>query len=111
MQAGAEVKLDGATVRGDFPGNPEAGLKGLSLAVQADQDTAREVANGFGSILLHQQWIESFRFAAKTEMEFAAGLAGRVAAGETGPAQGKGKGENNPNAAHHCVTSCGGRTS
>src|SRR2546427_10664198 len=108
MQAGAEVKLDGATVRRDFPGNREAGLKGLSLAVQADQDTAREVANGFGSILLDQQWIESFRVAAKTEMEVAAGLAGRVCPGEIGPAQGKGKGQNNPNRTQRGVTSRGG---
>src|SRR6266403_5173419 len=104
------MKFDGAAVRADFPGHGQAWLKRLCLPIQSDQDAARQVPNAFGSIFLHQQRIESFRFAAKTKMEFAARLDSRFGARESWPAQSKGKGDNNPNAAYHWATSCDGRT-
>src|SRR5437016_14055204 len=98
MKAGAKMKFDGATVRSDFPGDGQAGLKGLRLPVEADQNAAGEIANGFGGIFLYEQRIESFWFTAQTEMEFAAGLDSRFGAGESRPAQNKNKSENDPNA-------------
>jgi hypothetical protein len=110
-QPAAKAKRDSSAFLANFPGNGEAGLKGLSLPIQADQNAASEVANGFGSILLDQQWIESIRFAAETEMELATGLDCRLGTNEGRPAQNKGKSGNIPNAAHHCVTSCEGKIS
>src|SRR5260221_13261396 len=96
MQAGAEMKFDGAAVRADFPGNSQARLAGLGLPIQADQNAAGEIANGFGSILADQQRIGSFGFATGTEMGVAARLDGRFGADECRPTQDKGKGDNNP---------------
>src|SRR5207245_6638403 len=90
--------------------NCQAGFEGLGLPIQADQNAAGEVANGLGSILLHQQRIESFRFRAETEVKLAARLAGSLGANEGWPAKGKVKSKNKPNAAYHWVTSCDGRT-
>ena len=38
----------------DFPENGQTGLEGLSLAIQADQGAACEVANRFRGILLQK---------------------------------------------------------
>src|SRR5713226_2990754 len=103
MQPAPETERDSAALLADFPGNGQTGLQGLGLPIQADQDTAGKVANRFRGLFVDQEWIESFRLAAETEMEFAAGLAGGFGADESRPTQDEGETENRPNAAYHCV--------
>src|SRR5204862_6200942 len=105
------MKSNATAVSANLPGNGQAGLKSLRLPIQADQYAAREIANGLGSILFHEQGIESFLFAAETEVEFAAGLDSRFGASEDRPAQNEEKSEHTGNAAHYCATSCNGRPS
>jgi hypothetical protein len=105
MQTSAEMKLDGATVWTGFPGNGQAGLESLRLAIEANQNAASKVANGFGLTVFNQERVKRFRFAVETEMEFAARLAGRLWGGESRAAQGNRQRENNRDTAYHCATS------
>ena len=86
-------------------------LESLGLAIQANQDAACEIANGFGLAVFDEERIKRFWFAVKTEMEFAAGLACGWRGDENRTAQGHRQRENSRNTAYHCVTSCDGRTS
>src|SRR5207247_8996310 len=104
------MKSNATAVSANLPGNGQAGLKSLRLPIQADQYAAREIANGLGSILFHEQGIESFRLAAETEVEFAAGLDSRFGASENRPAQNENKSENKGNTAHSRTTTCTCRT-
>ncbi len=87
MQARSEMKFDSATVWSDSPGCGERRLESLRLAVQADQNAASKVANGFGLAVFDEKRIERFWLAAEAEMKFAAGLDGSLCAGGSRPAQ------------------------
>jgi hypothetical protein len=88
MQASAEMKFDGATVRGDFPGGGECGIESLRVAIEANQNAACKVANGFGLAVFDEERIERFWFAMEAEMKFAAGLGCGLCGDERRAAQG-----------------------
>jgi hypothetical protein len=88
MQAGAEMKFDGAAVGSGFPGSGERGLESLGLAIEANQNAAGKVANDFGLAVFNEERIERFRFAVDAKMEFAAGLRGGLCDDESRTAQG-----------------------
>jgi hypothetical protein len=58
------------------------------LAIEANQNAASKVANGFGLAIFDEERIKCFWFAVEAEMEFAAGLAGRLCGDESRGAQG-----------------------
>jgi hypothetical protein len=60
----------------------------LGLAIEAHQDAASKVTNGFGLAVFNEERIKRFRFTVETEMEFAAGLAARLCGQESRATQG-----------------------
>jgi hypothetical protein len=82
------MKFDGAAVGSGVPGRGEGGLESLRLAIESNQNTAGEVANNFGLAVFDEERIKGFRFAVETEMEFAAGLGGRLCGDESRAEQG-----------------------
>jgi hypothetical protein len=89
MQAGVQMKFDGAAVGSGFPGSSESGLEGLGLAIEANQNAASKVADNFGLAIFYQERVERFRFAVDAEMELAAGLSGRLGGDESRATQGE----------------------
>src|SRR5438445_12326182 len=100
------MKSNATAVSANLPGNGQAGLKSLRPPIQADQYAAREIANGLGSILFHQQGTESFRFAAEPEVDVAAGQASRLRASENRPAQNDDTTQNHGKPAQYWPPSC-----
>jgi hypothetical protein len=95
------MKFNSAAVWSDFPGGGEGGLKSLRLAIEANQDAASKVANGFGLAVFNKERIECFWFAMETKMELAARLGDRLRGQESRATQGNREREKNGNAAYH----------
>jgi hypothetical protein len=72
--AAAEFESDLPAVFRNFPRLGQFGFEVLRFAVGADQDAARQIADGKRRIVIDQQRIESLRLGAQAEAQLAAAL-------------------------------------